>query len=95
MDNNAPETDTPASPPPGAATEITHCPDCGRKLLTRASALCSWCGAKIEDPSYQARAEAERQTQDAAERAQVETVAQEEARYGVYGRLKRRAKQDK
>lgn len=73
---------------------ITHCPACSRKLLTQTSALCNWCGAKINDPVYQARAAENRSTLDQIERRQVETVVQEEARYGVFGRLKRRAKQN-
>src|SRR5689334_18679580 len=72
----------------------TNCPACGRKLLTQTSALCNWCGAKIDDPEYQARAAQTRHERDAAERQQVESVAQEEARYGVFGRLRRRAKQN-
>ncbi len=79
-------------PPPGATIEVANCPACGRKLLTRTSALCNWCGARIDNPDYQAQAEAQRQALDQTERTQVEIMAQEEARYGVFGRLKRRAK---
>jgi len=80
------------APQPGAAGEVANCPACGRKLLTRTSALCNWCGARIENPDYQAQAEAQRHALDQTERTQVESIAQEEARYGVFGRLKRRAK---
>ncbi len=79
-------------PQPAASSEVANCPACGRKLLTRTSALCNWCGARIDNPDYQAQAEAQRQALDQMERMQVETIAQEEARYGVFGRLKRRAK---
>jgi hypothetical protein len=95
-------TPSPPSPKPtaqntGGATEstaLTHCPACSRKLLTQASALCNWCGAVINDPKYQEQAAMSRQALDQQERQQVETVALEEARYGIYGRLKRRAKQN-
>lgn len=72
--------------------EPKSCPSCKRKLLTQASVLCNWCGAKIEDDDYQARAAQQRLAQDEQERLQVESVAQEEARYGVFGRLKRLGK---
>ncbi len=85
----------PQNPAPNAAeTVVTHCPACSRKLLTQTSALCNWCGAKINDPSYQEKAAQTRQMRDESERKQIEEVVQEEARYGVYGRLKRRAKQN-
>lgn len=90
--SNAPAA-VPVPQPRAAADEVANCPACGRKLLTRASALCSWCGARIDNPDYQVQAEAQRHALDQAERTQVETIAQEEARYGVFGRLKRRAKQ--
>ena len=80
------------APPPPEGAPRTTCPACSRKLLTQASALCNWCGAKIDDPEYQAQAAQARQARDEAERAQVEAVVQEEARYGVFGRLRRRAK---
>lgn len=82
-----------APAPQPSATEVANCPACGRKLLTRTSALCNWCGARIDNPNYQAQAEAQRHALDQTERTQVESIAQEEARYGVFGRLKRRAKQ--
>ena len=84
----------PAPGPQAVPTARTHCPACERKLLTQTSALCNWCGARIDDPEYQARAAANRQAVDEAERARVEAIAQEEARYGVIGRLKRLAKQN-
>lgn len=80
------------APTPEGAAPRTTCPVCNRKLLTLTSALCNWCGAKIEDPDYQAQAAQTRHARDEAERAQVEAVVQEEARYGVFGRLRRRAK---
>ncbi len=83
-----------AAPVQAASEPITHCPSCKRKLLTQTSALCNWCGAKISDPHYQQRAAETRQQRDEAERTHLETVVQEEARYGVFGRLKRRAKQN-
>lgn len=81
-----------AVPAPQLVAEVANCPACGRKLLTRTSALCNWCGARIDNPDYQAQAEAQRQALDQAERTQVDTIAQEEAKFGVFGRLKRRAK---
>ena len=68
------------------------CPTCKRKLLTQTSALCNWCGAKISDADYQERAAQTRLAADAAERARIAAIIQEEGRYGVLGRLKRRAK---
>jgi ribosomal protein L37AE/L43A len=75
-----------------AAADVVYCPNCGRKLLTQTSILCNWCGAKIDDPAYLERAAETRHQHDESERAAVETMVQEEARYGVLGRLKRRAK---
>ena len=72
--------------------EVIACPSCGRRLLTKTSVLCNWCGAKIDDPEYLARAAESRQAMDQQERAQIETIVQEEARYGIFGRLKHRAK---
>lgn len=80
------------APPPADGAPRTTCPVCNRKLLTQTSALCNWCGAKIDDLEYQAQAAETRHARDEAERAQVESVVQEEARYGVFGRLRRRAK---
>ncbi len=54
--------------------------------------MCNWCGAKIDDPDYQAQAAQSRLERDEAERTQMEAVVQEEARYGVFGRLRRQAK---
>ena len=68
------------------------CPSCKRKLLTQTSVLCNWCGAKIEDPEFLARAAESRQAMDEQERTQLETIIQEQARFGVFGRLKHRAK---
>jgi predicted amidophosphoribosyltransferase len=77
---------------PAKKPEAKTCPVCHRKLLTQTSILCNWCGAKIDDPDFLARAAAERLARDEQERTQVEAIAQEEARYGVFGRLKRRGK---
>jgi predicted amidophosphoribosyltransferase len=84
-------------PAPAVAAEVgdpavKFCPNCGRKLLTQTSALCNWCGAKIEDDDYQERAAKTRLERDVADRAAVEAVMQEEAAFGVLGRLKRKAK---
>jgi len=40
---------------------MTLCPQCGRHLLSQASARCNWCGATINDPDYQAQAQTERE----------------------------------
>ena len=74
---------------------MEHCPSCGRKLLTVRSVLCNWCGARIDDEEYLARAARERAAQDAAEKEKAEHELQETARYGVLGRLKRVAKTGK
>jgi len=81
-------TDIPNANAPAAEAKV--CPSCHRKLLTQTSILCNWCGAKIDDPEYLARAAESRQALDQQERAQIEATVQEEARYGVFGRLKRR-----
>jgi len=74
--------------------EAKTCPNCGRKLLTQLSALCNWCGTKIDDPEYQERAAQIRHERDEADRIAVENVRQEEARHGgPLGRLKHRNKQ--
>ena len=85
-------------PAPSVGAKIAEgaakfCPNCGRKLLTQTSALCNWCGEKINDPDYQQQAAANRMERDQAERVAVEAVMQEEAEFGVLGRLRRRAKQ--
>jgi hypothetical protein len=36
------------------------CPNCNRKLLSHASVRCNWCGAEINDESYQQQAAQER-----------------------------------
>jgi len=86
----------PPAPNTGSNTSslpAKFCPHCGRKLLTQASALCNWCGVKIDDPEYQQRAAQERLERDQADRIAVEAALQEEAEFGVMGRLKRQAKQ--
>lgn len=98
------EPTNPASwpPPPqapaaaeDAASEIGVCPACKRRLLTQTSALCNWCGAKIDNDEYQARAAQTRLERDAQERAALESLVQEEAQHGILGRLKRLGKQNK
>ncbi len=76
-------------------TDIGICPACKRRLLTQSSALCNWCGAKIDNPDYQARAAQTRAERDAEERAALEAQVQEEAQHGILGRLKRLGKQNK
>lgn len=77
------------------ADDIAICPTCKRRLLTHTSALCNWCGAKIDNPEYQTKAAQNRLERDRQERAELETVIQEEARHGILGRLKRLGKQPK
>ncbi len=91
----APRSAVPASAADGAAADIAVCPACHRRLLTRTSALCNWCGAKIDNPDYQARAAQTRAERDAQERAALEAQVQEEAQHGILGRLKRLGKQNK
>ena len=78
-----------------AKPEIAVCPTCKRKLLTQTSALCNWCGAKIDNADYQAQAAQTRLERDAQERAGLEALIQEEAQHGILGRLKRLGKQNK
>ena len=80
---------------PSPAAEIVVCPTCKRKLLTQTSPLCNWCGAQIDNPDYQARAAQSRLERDQQERAELETIIQEEAQHGILGRLKRLGKQNK
>jgi len=82
----------PASAAAGKKPEPKRCPACDRALLTQTSALCNWCGAKIDDPEFLKEAAEARLARDSAERAALEGLVQEEARYGVLGRLRRRAK---
>ncbi|MCW3061562.1 MAG: hypothetical protein ABIY70_24150 [Capsulimonas sp.] len=83
------EEQTSAGTPP---EPVTNCPTCKRKLLTKTSALCNWCGAKITDPNFQEQAAQIRLAADAAERARISAIIKEEGKFGVMGRLKRRAK---
>lgn len=79
----------------GAAGTPTgkSCPHCGRKLLTQTSALCNWCGVKIDDAEYQEQAAQTRLERDAAERAALEAALQEEAAAGgPWNRLRRKGK---
>ncbi len=103
MEDNA-EVWPPAPGPqntPAAAEEgkengdIAICPTCKRRLLTHTSALCNWCGAKIDNPEYQTKAAQNRLERDRQERAELEAVIQEETRHGILGRLKRLGKQAK
>ena len=96
------ETPTTWPPPPQAAAaadsakpDIAACPACQRRLLTQTSALCNWCGAKIDNLDYQTRAAQTRAERDAQERAALEAQVQEEAQHGILGRLKRLGKQNK
>ena len=82
----------PPAPSAVNAAAAKFCPHCGRKLLTQTSALCNWCGVKIDDPEYQEKAAQNRLERDQADRAAVEAALQEEAEYGTLGRLKRQAK---
>jgi predicted amidophosphoribosyltransferase len=66
------------------------CPNCRRRLLTVGSALCNWCGAKLDDPELAQRAAEARQALDQAERAALDETIQEEILYGFFGRMKRR-----
>jgi DNA-directed RNA polymerase subunit RPC12/RpoP len=100
--SNTPEVWPPKPGPPVAETSaepsadaapLATCPTCGRKLLTQTSMLCNWCGARIDDLQYQARAAEGRQARDQRERAALEATIQEEAQHGVLGRLKRLGKQ--
>ena len=45
------------------------CPHCNRKLVTRNSPRCSWCGEEIHDAQYLAEAKANREAMAAEERA--------------------------
>jgi len=97
---NEPETKPPAPGPQNTekaetAIEIVTCPECRRRLLTKTSMLCNWCGAKINDQDYQARAALNRLERDQQERTDLEVVIQEEAELGVLGRLRRLGKQNK
>ena len=81
----APETAPAQEPRP----PLTHCPHCGRKLLTSMSILCNWCGEKIDVEEYQERAAQERAARDEHEREAVEREMEETRRRGVLGRLKK------
>lgn len=92
-------SDQPNDPPEASETmppgPISACPACGRKLLTQTSALCNWCGAKIDNSDYQQRAAENRMQHDRQEREELEALIQEEAQHGILGRLKRLGKQNK
>lgn len=74
------------------APVIGACPSCQRKLLTRTSALCNWCGAKINNPDYQEQAARTRQEMDDSIRQTAELRAQDAPSRTVLGRLKKRLK---
>lgn len=40
---------------------MDECPHCHRKLLSKASARCNWCGEMIEDAAYQQNAQTQRE----------------------------------
>lgn len=87
-----PDNDNIWPPPPKSAAipagaEARICPNCARKLLTQTSALCNWCGAKIDDPEYQMRAAQERQSLDQSERDRVQDSQQDKPKYGLFGRF--------
>jgi hypothetical protein len=75
-----------------AETELTHCPHCRHKLLTHRSVLCNWCGQPIKDEKYLARAAAERAAVDEELRQKIKIETEETAKYGIVGRLRRKAK---
>jgi len=75
-----------------AAAEGGVCPTCGRKLLTKLSIMCNWCGAMIKDDAYQQRAAEERAKIDAELKQKVQVEQHETARLGVIGRLKLKKK---
>ncbi len=91
----APQPARPATAASAGEADIAVCPACGRRLLTQTSALCNWCGAKIDNLDYQTRAAQTRAERDAQERAALEAQVQEEAQHGILGRLKRLGKQNK
>ncbi len=88
-------SELPATSTSDAKPDVAVCPICKRRLLTQTSALCNWCGAKIDNDEYQARATQTRLERDAQERAELESLIQEEAQHGILGRLKRLGKQNK
>jgi len=93
MDNeqtNGSHTQTAEETPPHA--EIKQCPHCGRKLLSVLSILCNWCGARIDDPEYLAKAAAERAALDKAMKEQIDKELSETERLGVLGRLQKKGK---
>lgn len=71
---------------------LGSCPACQRKLLTRTSALCNWCGAKINNEDYQEQAARTRQEMDDAIRQAAAERAQDAPNRTVLGRLKKRLK---
>lgn len=94
--NERPDVWPPAPGPQNTENApIGVCPTCKRKLLTQTSALCNWCGAKIDNPDYQQQAARSRAERDQQERAELEATIQEEAQHGILGRLKRLGKQNK
>lgn len=72
--------------------EAMTCPECHKKLLTRSSIMCNWCGAKIKDLDYLQRAAEARQTADEATRKSLEAAKVEPDKYGslraIFGRKK-------
>jgi len=72
---------------------LTHCPHCRHRLLTHRSVLCNWCGQPIKDEKYLARAAAERAAADEAERKKIQLETEETVKFGVVGRLRKKAKE--
>jgi len=71
---------------------VKDCPKCGRKLLSALSILCNWCGARIDDADYLAKAAQERAALDKALKEQVDAELAETVRMGVLGRLQKKGK---
>lgn len=79
----------------GITDELQVCPHCHKKLLTRSSILCNWCGEKIDHPEYQQRAAQTRQEADEIIRKRLAESQIEENRLGIIGRLFGRVKNAK
>ena len=88
-----PQPDPYRASPAAPTAEVTSCPHCNRKLLSKRSILCNWCGKRIDDAEYLERAAQERALEDARLRDQVEKELQETAKMGIIGRLTRRKKE--
>jgi ribosomal protein L37AE/L43A len=71
---------------------VETCPKCGRKLLSALSILCNWCGARIDDAEYLAKAAQERAALDKQMKDQIDRELAETERLGVLGRLHMKGK---